>query len=114
MTLAMSWDEWAAHDAIGLAEKVRKGDLTPKELALQAAAGIEKTNPASSAVIEVFEDVVADPLKDGLNPNGPFAGRALPDERLRPHAQRAFAGARVSLHAGQSTRRGHIFNHPHA
>jgi amidase len=74
MTLAMSWDEWAAHDAVGLAEKVRKGDLTPKELALQAAAGIEKANPASGAVIEVFEDVVADPLKDGLNPSGPFAG----------------------------------------
>lgn len=26
MTLAMSWDEWAAHDALGLAQRVRAGD----------------------------------------------------------------------------------------
>ena len=29
MTLAMSWDEWAAHDALGLAERVRQGDVSP-------------------------------------------------------------------------------------
>ena len=74
MPLAMSWDDWAAHDAVGLAERVRKGELTPAELAQQAAAGIAKTNPAVSAVVEVFEDLVADPLKDGLDPAGPLAG----------------------------------------
>lgn len=74
MTLAMSWDEWAAHDALGLAERVRKGEVTPAELAAQAVAAIEKTNPRLSAVVEVFDDVVADPLKDGMNPQGPFAG----------------------------------------
>jgi len=66
MTLAMSWDEWTSHDAVGLAARVRKGEVTPAELAAQAAAGIAKTNPALSAV--------ADPLKDGLDPAGPFAG----------------------------------------
>lgn len=74
MTLAMSWEEWASHDAVGLAERVRNGELTPAELARQAAAGIAKTNPLLSAVVEVFEDVVADPLSDGLDPGGPFAG----------------------------------------
>jgi len=74
MKLAMSWEEWADHDAVALSERVRKGDLTAAELAAQAAAAIEKTNPALSAVIEVFEDVVADPLKDGMNPDGAFAG----------------------------------------
>jgi amidase len=74
MTLAMSWDEWARHDAVALAGRVRKGEVTPAELAAQAAAGIARTNPALSAVVEVFEDVVADPLKDGMNPAGPFAG----------------------------------------
>ncbi len=74
MTLAMSWEEWASHDAVGLAERVRNGELTPAELARQAAAGIAKTNPLLSAVVEVFEDVVADPLSDGLDPAGPFAG----------------------------------------
>lgn len=74
MTLAMSWEEWTSHDAVGLAERVRNGELTPAELARQAAAGIAKTNPLLSAVAEVFEDVVADPLSDGLDPGGPFAG----------------------------------------
>ena len=74
MTLAMSWDEWARHDAVALAERVRRGELSAAELARQAAAGIAKTNPVLSAVVEVFEDVVADPLKDGMNPDGPLAG----------------------------------------
>lgn len=74
MTLAFSWDEWAAHDAVGLAQRVRHGDVTAAELAQQVAAGISRTNPAVSAVVQVFDDVVADPLRDGLNPQGPFAG----------------------------------------
>ncbi len=74
MTLAMSWDEWTAHDGTALAARVRAGELTPAELAAQAAAGIALTNGPTSAVVEVFDDVVADPLKDGMNPDGVFAG----------------------------------------
>ncbi|WP_158747734.1 amidase [Acidisphaera sp. L21] len=74
MTLAMSWDEWTNQDAVGLADLVRAGQVTAAELAAQAAAGIAKTNPALSAVVEVFDDVVADPLKDGMDPGGTFAG----------------------------------------
>ena len=74
MTLPMSWDEWAGHDAVALAARVRKGEVTPTELAEQAAAGIAMTNPALSAVVEVFDDVVADPLQDGMNADGTFAG----------------------------------------
>ncbi|MFC7477143.1 amidase [Dankookia sp. GCM10030260] len=74
MTLAMSWDEWASHDATALAARVRAGEVTPAELAAQAAAGIARTDPVLSAVVEVFADVVADPLADGMDPAGPFAG----------------------------------------
>ena len=74
MSLVMSWDEWARHDAVGLAALVRQGQLTAAELAAQAAAAVAKVNPVLSAVVEVFGDVVADPLKDGMNPQGPFAG----------------------------------------
>lgn len=84
MTLAMGWDEWAKHDAVALADCVRKGELTPADLAAQAAAGIAKTNPALSAVVEVFDDVVADPLKDGMNPDGVFAGVPLLIKDLGP------------------------------
>ena len=70
----MSWDEWASHDGIGLAERVRKGEVTAAELAAQAAAGIAKVYPQLVAVVEVFDVVVADPLMDGMNPEGVFAG----------------------------------------
>ena len=74
MTLPMSWDEWVQHDGTALAARVRKGELTPVELAQQAAAGIAKVNPAISGVVEVFDDAVAAPDKNGTNLNGPFAG----------------------------------------
>lgn len=74
MSCVMSWDEWVSHDAVGLSERVRKGEVSPTELAQQAAAGAAKVNPAVNAVVEIFEDVVADPSRDGMNLAGPFAG----------------------------------------
>ena len=87
MTLPMSWDEWAAHDGVGLAARVRKGDVTAKELAAQAAAGIAMTNPSLGAVVEVFDDVVADPGKDGMRPDGMFAGVPFLMKDLGPTLQ---------------------------
>jgi amidase/6-aminohexanoate-cyclic-dimer hydrolase len=83
MTLPMSWDEWAQHDGTALAALVRKGEVKPSELAAQAAAGelaaqaaagIAKVDPALSGVVEVFEDAIADPARDGTNLEGRFAG----------------------------------------
>ncbi|MBI1778190.1 MAG: amidase [Proteobacteria bacterium] len=74
MKTVMSWDAWMSYDALGLAELVRRKEVTPRDLAEQVAAGIAKVNPAIGAVVEVFEDVVADPLKDGMRPDGIFAG----------------------------------------
>lgn len=74
MSLVMGWNEWAIHDAVGLAERVKRGELTPTELACQTAAAIAQVNPTINAVVEVFEDLVSDPTRDGMNPNGPFAG----------------------------------------
>ena len=74
MTLAMSWSEWAAHDGVGLAQRVRHREVTAREVAQQAAAAIAQVNPALDAVLEVFDDVVDNPLRDGLNPDGPLAG----------------------------------------
>src|SRR5262245_24934204 len=74
MTLAMSWDEWAQHDGVALAARVRSGELTPAELAQQAAAGVAKVDPKLSGVVELFDDAIASPEKNGTNLNGPFAG----------------------------------------
>lgn len=70
----MSWEEWAASDAVALAGLVRKGQVSAKELAQQARAAIAKVNPLVAAMVEVFDDVVEDPLRDGMNADGPFAG----------------------------------------
>ena len=74
MTLSMSWDEWAKQDAVGLAALVRQGELTPGDLAAQAAAGIARLNPTLAGVVEVFADAVADPATGGTDLAGPFAG----------------------------------------
>lgn len=70
----MSWNDWADLDATALASLVKKGEITPREIAEQAVRGIVVLNPELSAVVEVFDDVVDDPLKDGMNPDGVFAG----------------------------------------
>lgn len=74
MTLAMSWEEWARHDSVGLAERVRRREVTPSELARQAAAAVTRVNGALSAVVEVFDDAVADPVGNATDLTGPFAG----------------------------------------
>src|SRR5262249_1501646 len=87
MTLPMSWDEWAQHDGVALAARVRKGELKASELARQAAAGIAKVNPALSGVVELFDDAIASPDKNGTNPNGPFAGLPFLMKDLGPTMQ---------------------------
>jgi amidase len=87
MTLPMSWDEWARHDAVALAQRVRAGDVTPAELATQAAAAIAKLNPQLSAVVEVFDDAVADPVGAGAHPGGFFAGVPFLVKDLGPTLQ---------------------------
>ena len=84
MTLPMNWNEWAQHDGVALAARVRKGELAARELARQAAEAIAKVNPALSGVVEVFEDAIADPGKDGTNLGGAFAGLPFVMKDLGP------------------------------
>src|SRR5256885_4806505 len=74
MTLPMSWDEWAQHDGMALAARVRNGELTAADLAQEAAAAVAKVDSALSGVVEIFDDAIAAPDKNGTNLNGPFAG----------------------------------------
>src|SRR5215470_8356222 len=87
MTLPMSWDEWAEHDGVALAARVRNGELTARELAQQAAAGIAKVNPALSGVVELFDDAIAAPDRNGTHLNGPFAGLPFLMKDLGPTMQ---------------------------
>jgi amidase len=65
--------EYEQYDALGLAELVRRKDVTPDEL-LEAAIGrVEARNPAVNAVIMKLYDYGRKAIADGL-PDGPFRG----------------------------------------
>lgn len=52
----MSMSDYASHDGLGLAELVRKGEVSPAELAEEAISRIEKHNPALNAVVTRMYD----------------------------------------------------------
>lgn len=109
--LALSWDEWAQRDALGLAELVRTQQVTPRELAQQAAAGITALNPRLNAVIEVWSDRVdgldARALGDGAFRGVPFAWKdlgAAEAGRTQESGSRLLKGFRVPVESVLATR----------
>jgi len=92
----MKLDEYVQYDATGLAELVRKGDVTARELAQLASEGVETVNPALNAVIEVFADRVDD-LDESSIADGPFNGVPffLKDLGPRQAGRRQEAGSRL-------------------
>jgi amidase len=69
----MELDEYASHDATALADLVRRGEVTPGELARCAVEGATLVDGTLNAVVEVFADR-ADALGFEFSPTGPFAG----------------------------------------
>jgi amidase len=69
----MDLAEYAQYDGLGLAQLVRRREVTTKELARLFLAAVEKVNPKINAVIETYSERV-ETLDDGAVPNGPFAG----------------------------------------
>ena len=72
--LAMSWEEWHKHDAVALADLVRARAVTAQELTAQAAAAVARIDPQIEAVLGLYDDVVADPDKDGPKREGRLYG----------------------------------------
>lgn len=69
----MRYEEYEAQDAVGLAELVRKGDVTPRELVDVAIARLEQVNPRIHAVIHpLFERARRE--ADAGGTEGPFRG----------------------------------------
>jgi amidase len=69
----MNLGEYASYDALGLAELVRKRDVTPKELAATAAQAIATVNPQVNAVVETYDDRIGG-LDEASLGDGPFRG----------------------------------------
>lgn len=70
---AVPFDEYAQHDAMGLAELVRKQEVTPEELLEAAIARAEAVNPKINALVVTLYDEAREEIKQGL-PRGPFTG----------------------------------------
>lgn len=69
----MHISEYTSHDALGLADLVRRREVTPAEVMSAAIAAIDQVNPALNAVIRPLRDDAARAVAAGL-PEGPFTG----------------------------------------
>jgi amidase len=65
--------DYEAYDALGLADLVRRGKVTPSELLEAAIARVESRNPTINAVVLPLYDYARRAIADGL-PDGPFRG----------------------------------------
>lgn len=69
----MNLADYSRLDAIALAELVRKGEVSSKELAHCFVEAVEKINPRINAIVEVYLDRT-EGLDDNAMRTGPFAG----------------------------------------
>ncbi len=65
--------EFANYDAVGLAELIARGEITPAEAARLAAEGVAATNGRLNAVIEIYDDRLDGP-REGEVAKGPLWG----------------------------------------
>ncbi|MBI1878015.1 MAG: amidase, partial [Chloroflexi bacterium] len=65
--------EYAMYDGLGLAELVKRREVTAKELGHLMLTAVEKVNPQINAVIQTYADRV-EAMRDDYIPAGPFAG----------------------------------------
>ena len=93
-----NFEEYGMYDGLGLAELVRKKEITPSELIEEAISRIEKLNPKLNAIIHKMYDlahqVACGDLRDGVFRGVPFLLKDL-----------------VVDYAGVPTRRGSRFHH---
>ncbi|MFT8319756.1 MAG: amidase [Bacillus sp. (in: firmicutes)] len=69
----MKFSEYATYDGIGLAELVRRKEVTPEELKDVALRAVEKINPIINAVVATYPNRAMEDMKQ-LTPNAPFFG----------------------------------------
>src|SRR5689334_2791256 len=69
----MSFKEYGSYDAIGLADLVRKKEVTAAELLDEAIARTAKVDPEINAVVVKHHDYARNQIETGL-PDGPFTG----------------------------------------
>src|ERR1700759_2185064 len=69
----MAFQEYGSYDGVGLADLVRKRQVTPSELLDEALARTAKVDPQLNAVVVKHYDYAERQIEKGL-PDGPFTG----------------------------------------
>ena len=69
----LTLDEYASYDGMGLADLVRRKEVSAEELLTCALSALDATNPKLNAVVRRLEDEARSALRSGL-PDGPFKG----------------------------------------
>jgi amidase len=70
-------DEFAAYDAVGMAELIRKGDATSSALVEAVIARAERVNPRLNAILTPLYEKARAAARDPNLPSGPFRGVPL-------------------------------------
>jgi amidase len=93
----MRFDEYARYDALGLADLVRRREVSPKELVQTAIDGAGRVNPAINAVIEMWGEEV-DETYAGRDATAPFYGVPffIKDIGVQSAGRRSEAGSRLA------------------
>ncbi|MGG4194710.1 amidase family protein [Paenibacillus jamilae] len=69
----MKLSEYASYDGLGLAELVKRGEVTPQELTALACEAIRLVNPQLNVMAVSMQELAEKESKSAL-PNGPFTG----------------------------------------
>ena len=69
----MNLAEYSRYDGTALSDLVRKGEITPRELAATALKAIGAVDPMLNAVIDIYREQI-DRLDEASLPAGPFRG----------------------------------------
>ncbi|MEM7468321.1 MAG: amidase family protein, partial [Pseudomonadota bacterium] len=69
----MIFDEYSNYDGLGLADLVKRGEVSPEDLVESAVSAIERLNPDVNSVPQVLHDEAKASIKNGV-PKGPFSG----------------------------------------
>ena len=96
-----NFSEYDRYDGLGLAELIKRGDVSAREVCEEAISRIETFNPALNAVIQPMFDRALQAIDAGL-PDGPFRGVPF----LLKDLVAAYAG--VPLTAGSKAYRNYI------
>ena len=72
----MSFPDYSDHDGLGLADLVRRGEVSAAEVVEAAIERIERHNPTLNAVVHKAYDEARAAAKEPL-PDGPFTGAPL-------------------------------------